>query len=263
MANVEINDITLKGTPATTDELEIQETGGGTSKKITIDSILDLVSGALIDVQVFTADGTWNKPTGTNSVEVWVIGGGGGGGGNVATGADACGLGGGGGGGSFDHILSGLGSTETVTVGDGGTAPSGLAGTAGGTSSFGSHLQATGGDGGTNFGATGLPNWLAHDYTPIDGGVGTLGAINLKGEHGGHMMGLSNSHARGGDGGAAANLQFGGASQRAIPTTSFQVGTVGLNYGGGGSGSGTDAASNSARAGGPGAPGIVVVKSYT
>lgn len=35
MANVEINDLTAKTTPDETDELEIQETAGGTSKKIT------------------------------------------------------------------------------------------------------------------------------------------------------------------------------------------------------------------------------------
>ncbi len=41
MANVEINDITLKGTPVGTDECELQETGGGTSKKFTIQSLWD------------------------------------------------------------------------------------------------------------------------------------------------------------------------------------------------------------------------------
>lgn len=44
MANIEINDITLKTTPVGTDEQEIQETGGGTSKKVTIQSIWDEIA---------------------------------------------------------------------------------------------------------------------------------------------------------------------------------------------------------------------------
>jgi hypothetical protein len=39
MANVEINDLTLKATVDTTDELEIQETGGGSSRKTTVSGL--------------------------------------------------------------------------------------------------------------------------------------------------------------------------------------------------------------------------------
>ncbi len=46
MANIEINDIALKGTPVGTDECELQETGGGTSKKYTIQSLWDEIPKA-------------------------------------------------------------------------------------------------------------------------------------------------------------------------------------------------------------------------
>lgn len=39
MANVEINDLTEKGAPDLTDELELQETGGGVSRKATLSNI--------------------------------------------------------------------------------------------------------------------------------------------------------------------------------------------------------------------------------
>lgn len=45
MANVEINDLSSKATPVVTDELEIQETAGGDSKKVTLQDILDDVIG--------------------------------------------------------------------------------------------------------------------------------------------------------------------------------------------------------------------------
>lgn len=41
MANVEINDLASKATPIGTDEIEIQETAGGTSKKTTIAKLFD------------------------------------------------------------------------------------------------------------------------------------------------------------------------------------------------------------------------------
>lgn len=43
MANKYINDLTEKTTPASSDELELQETGGGSSKKITRDNLLGSV----------------------------------------------------------------------------------------------------------------------------------------------------------------------------------------------------------------------------
>jgi len=41
----EINDLTLKATPVSTDEIELQETGGGLSKKTTMQAIVGIVAG--------------------------------------------------------------------------------------------------------------------------------------------------------------------------------------------------------------------------
>jgi len=46
MPNVKISDLTLKSSPAGTDEFELQETGGGASKKTTLDDILGALTAA-------------------------------------------------------------------------------------------------------------------------------------------------------------------------------------------------------------------------
>ena len=117
--------------------------------------------GGLQSVQVFTADGTWTKPAGINSVRVEVVGGGGGSGITSVEG------GAGGGGYSAKFIDVSVISSETVTVGAGG----GVNGT-GGTSSFGAHNSATGGA--HNAGTSGG-----------EGGLGSGGDVNVGGGGGG------------------------------------------------------------------------------
>lgn len=112
------------------------------------------------DEQVFTANGTWTKPTNATFVEVIVIGAGGGGASGIRTnsGNNATG-GGGGGGGAVSRAVfsaSSLPSTVAVTVGVGGTGgaarttdnTNGISGGDGGESSFGTWLKAGGGGGG-------------------------------------------------------------------------------------------------------------------
>jgi hypothetical protein len=186
-------------------------------------------------VQVFTSSGTWTKPTGCLAAAVEVFGGGGQGGSalngaSIATGA-------GGGGYSYKFITSGLGATETVTVGPGGSG--GLAtqnGGNGGTSSFGGHCSATGGTGGKNTQGSGIGN----------SGSGSGGDLNLQGSSGnaGYTISLH------GDGGGAP--RGGGTAAGAIGGT----GGTGKNYGGGGGASGT------AIPGGNGASGAIIVYEY-
>ena len=106
-----------------------------------------IASAGFNSCQFFDATDTWTKPAGVTKVIVFVTGGGGGSGGG-----DSNGRAGGGAATIIKTITSGLGATEAVTVGAGGTAGGtgggGSAGGAGGTTSFGSHCSAGGGPGG-------------------------------------------------------------------------------------------------------------------
>ena len=186
----------------------ITESGG----KLTLGTPLGLTFASL---QVFETAGTptWT-PTDSNVSAVYVIVTGGGGGGgyrNVTNNFDSGG-GGQGGGTSIKWITSGLGSTETVTVGAAGigsTTASTVTAQAG-TSSFGSHCSATGGEcghWGDNGGSMTLP------------GVGSGGDINLYGGCGICAMDGTAGWATAGNGGSSywsgggvgANYQAGGA----------------------------------------------------
>jgi hypothetical protein len=230
----------------------------GSSGNVTIDGNDGYRS---INQQIFTSNGTWTPSTpNVRAVLVEVIGGGGGSGGCAATIAgeraeSACG---GGGGFSRKFITSGLGPSESVTVGVGGTGGSaGLnAGGTGGTSSFGSHLSATGGvggGGGNNTGGTTTSFGGA-------GGTGSGGDLNISGGDG------SPGVVRLGSGTTPAQIwrvESGGTVYSAPQKTgaSNSSGLVGFFPGGGGS-SATSEPSQSARAGSSGAPGVVIVYEF-
>lgn len=113
----------------------------------TKDVFLTLAAGRTqINVQQFTASGTWTKPAGFSpSSRVLMQAWGGGGGGFKGTN-----FGSGGGGGGYHErwlTLSAMGATETITIGAGGTG--GTSATAGGNTTVGSLLTAYGGAAGT------------------------------------------------------------------------------------------------------------------
>ncbi|MBI2039476.1 hypothetical protein HYT18_00160, partial [Candidatus Microgenomates bacterium] len=207
-----------------------------------------------VNVQVFDLVGTrtWTKPSGTQYVQVMLVGGGGG-----SAGVDATdeGSGGGGGGGYSEEWFTAaeLGSTESVGVGDSGTggAAGNNNGTAGGTSTFGTStlLQATGGglsDSSAGGGAI---------ATGGAGGVGSLGDINWAGEAGG-----SSNFTANGIGGKGGNSQLGAGAVHAGSGTSGAAGVNGGNYGGGASGA--YAWTTTDQAGANGGLGVVIVKSF-
>lgn len=233
-----------------TGEIQAKIAGGWVTKSYT---------PTLINRQVFTASGTWTKPTNAKSVFVQVQGGGGAGGGSATTGAGESSMGSGGGGGAYgDGIFdaAALGATVTVTIGSGGTTVSGGDGNNGNTSSFGSHITASGGSGGLMRGVS----FADHGREGGIGGSTITGAqLSIQGGpgqacFGGGQLGVS------GEGGAS---YLGGGARCVRTTTAAQriAGVAGTLYGSGGSGgicSGGAAAIN----GGAGAAGVVIVTTY-
>lgn len=210
-------------------------------------------------MQVFTASATWTKPAGVRAVLVRLVGGGGGSGGVALTAAAqvACSCGAGGGGYSEKLIQAALlGATETVTIGAGGTGGTAGAnsGTNGGTTSFGSHCSGSGGALSVGAGVQTAPIFSG---TGGAGGAGSGGDINIQGSRGWPGFALTSASISRAPGGPS---QLGG-TEPGGSSTSGLAGAPGELYGGGAHGA-CNAASQAARAGGDGAPGIVIVQTY-
>lgn len=194
-------------------------------------------------VKITTVSSVWTKPSLMTYAVIEVVGSGGGG---NAGGANTYAGGGGGGGGYARKIFtaSTLGSTQTITVGVGGTAGTGSNGgpTAGGTVGIGvpSILYATGGSGagGGNGGAL---------HAGGSGGMGFLGDLNVKGGGGGKSGESGVVYALNG-----GNSFFGGGGKGSNTT-----GEDGGAYGGGASGGGGNGTN-----GGAGAVGAVIITEY-
>lgn len=216
---------------------------------------------------------TWTCPPNVTSIQVeaWGAGGAGGGVGTAALFRVA----GGGGGGSYAQS-SGIpvvpGNAYTIIVGAGGTGVSAAVGNAGGSSSFGSIVIATGGAGG-------LANNTAGSVSGGAGGSTATGSVSWNGGTGGTSNGTGTlTAASGGGGGGAgttsnggnANVNVagtggavgGGSGGAGINTNTSTNGTSGNNPGGGGSGARGGSTNTSARLGGTGGSGKIIL-TYT
>lgn len=210
-------------------------------------------------VDMFTVTDTWEKPAGARMVRVQVQAGGGAGGGAPTTAAGQTSAGGGGAGGSYGetwYSANALDASYTVTVGTGGVGVALTTGGSGTSSSFGSLVTATGGNGGgvttagtTNTGVNGA------DST----GQTVVADMIVKGGGGGAAMRLATQGAIGGVGG---NSHLGNGARGKAVTTGVVAGDIGQGYGGGGSGGVNGSTGNTGVAGGDGAPGIVIVTTF-
>lgn len=234
------------------------------SANFTVDSngFVSIIGGlgfSSIKNQVFTSSGTYIPTSGMEYCQITCVGGGGAGGGAASTDGSHITFGGGGGSGEVGvgaFSASSVGSSQTITIGSGGTGASGAIGGSGGNTSVGSLITANGGSGGNTLSTSGIngtpggsggTGGSGGDYhTP--GGVGFIGWGNTTGPmvYGGE--GYSGSYGEGG----GANFPFSGQSA---------AGHSASGYGAGGGGA-TNTQSQSAVAGGNGSGGLVIITEY-
>jgi hypothetical protein len=216
----------------------------------------------LVQTIKVTVSTTFTKSSYPNlrAARIRSVGGGGGGGGGAATSSTQHTQGGGGGGGGYAEkwLLDAdiPGTAITLTIGAAGVGSSGANGSSGGTTSFGTLCQASGGAGGQASTPSGL---LVAGIGGV-GGVGTIGDVLASGSPG--HMGLGNATlAIGGPGGSSI---FGGGAIGMYDGTgaaSFAGNNAPAGYGGGGGGAAVNA-NAVARAGGSGTPGLILVDIY-
>ncbi|MFY0482348.1 InlB B-repeat-containing protein [Flavobacterium sp. PLA-1-15] len=234
-----------------------------------------MMSGGVYGQTTYSTPGTytWTCPPNVTTIQVEAWGGGGAGGG-VGT-AALFRVAGGGGGGAYAKSTSVTvvpGNTYTITVGAGGTGVSAASGNSGGSSSFETTVIATGGTGG-------LGNNTASSVAGGAGGTGSTGSVTWNGGNGGTSNGTSSTAAASGGGGGGAGTTTnggnanistagsggttgGGAGASGINTNTSAVGNAGSAPGGGGGGARGGSGNTTARLGGAGGAGRVVL-TYT
>ena len=184
-------------------------------------------------MQVFSSNGTWNRPAGVRFIRVKLQGSGGGGSGHGESGAA---------GGYSERILDVTGiSSVAVTINQGaaGTFYAGPGGNAGG-SSFGPYLSCSGGHGANR----------QNQHSGGVSGVGSGGNLNL------HQGGGGSHHDNFGPGGGS---YWGGAAPSGHP----QGGNFAHNHQGHSSpGSGGTGAYYHGHRGADGRPGLLVIEEY-
>lgn len=231
--------------------------GTSTTQLATTAFATSAAAGRLVNIQVFTASGTYTPTAGATRAVVEVQAPGAGSGGVPATSAGQAAISQGGGAGSYAKVFisSGL-SSQTVTigaVGAAGTAGANAGGT-GGTTSFGSLVSCPGGTGGT--GGTAVST-VVNSGTAAAAAACTISGpttiVSVPG--GGSYMGTVYVAGSAGFNAAGANSMLG---QGGRATGINVAGVAGTGYGSGASGT-SIGASGSAAAGTAGQPAIIEV----
>jgi len=220
-------------------------------------------SFATVNIQTFTSNGTYTPTSGMKYCVIQCVGGGGGGGGAPDTVINTLvSVGGGGQSGGYAvgvFTAADIGASKAVTVGTGGTGGNGVSGTNGGNTSVGTLISIQGGSPGSasGTGATASAN----------GGNGAMTSPGSSyfstGEFGGtgSIANLGNGTAFTFSGAGGSSILGAGAPQISSPSALTANGTAGGNYGGGGAGA-ANFTTGSAKTGGNGAPGIVIITEY-
>lgn len=253
------------GTLADDDETPFVDDSVATTKKFTLAGLLTWLLGGgkvpiLRSIQLITSSTTYSKPAGMTEngfVIVEVQGGGGAGGGAPATSGAQYGFGAGGGGGVYARkkiAAASLAAGETVTIGAAGAPASGATGGAGGNSSFGAHCTANGGSGGPALNQSNASGAWVLPAVPVTTGTGDLVKPGECGSAG--LSAVTNSN--GCCGGGGGNSRFGAGG---IQRTANNAGLAADGYGAGG-GAAAHLTSQSARSGGAGTAGLVLVYEY-
>jgi len=218
--------------------------GTNTTQLATTAFVIANAGSVTLDVQTFTASGTWTKPAGATFCYRELVGGGGSGA------KQGSGNGGGGGaGGAFESgwmDASDLGATEGVVVGAGGAAQASVAvGNDGADTTFAGFIG-YGGEGG-RFGSSDADGgWVDNGYAlagnqwGATGGNATLGGSGDDGDdsyHGGAGGGGGGDTSSGGTGGTSVLAGDGGNG-----AIGASAGTAGSQPGGGGGGTETGTA---------------------
>jgi len=181
------------------------------------------LTGQDLNMQVFTGNGTWTKPSGVSKVLIMLWGGGGGGG------AGGTNPGSGGGAGAFGWGIYTVTGNVTVVIGSGGTGGTSGNGTAGNQSQVSNGglpgtLTCGGGGYGSNFSGAG-------------GAGGTPGAGWLCGITGQQGVGVGSSVSPYGSSGSGGDSPMGGGGGAGVTENNVGV-HAGVEPGGGGAGGG-------------------------
>jgi hypothetical protein len=247
--------------------------GTGTKTAWTL-SLTGSPGGGPGDVQVFSASGTWSKPTNAKFVMVELWGAGSGGQASVSTNAATFGVGGNGGGYTMRVFrATDLATSVVVTIGAGGIGGTTDAGTgaAGGNTTFGSLATAQGGQvaagGGISVGTAGIGEAGATASAGLADRGGARASTSASGAGGSSVLGGAAGGAggtSGGAGGAGGIAAFqttptagggGAAGTGGATATNGTAGTAAgttwpVGTGGGGGGAATAGAGGTGGAGG-------------